>query len=325
MPEYPKINDKEHDLLKKIVANTAGIESAGGGGDTADTIIYNNITSGLTAEDVQAAIDEVVEGLEDRIESVEDSVTDGQVIVFNGASGKSGKKATGTGIAELTNGVLGVATPATDYVAPGAVTTSGLTMATARLLGRTTASTGAPEEITVGSGLSLSAGSLTATGSGTKTLRQWDASLFVPASANSATFDTRNAIALYDFDDTTAESIVVVGIVPEGTVLTGGITVRLFTTATGASSGDMVFTTAFERVNTDIDSDSFATGVDSAATAVNGSNGIPTVVSINHSSSQIDGLTAGDLFRIKITRKTGDAADTVTGDVELIAVEFRIQ
>jgi len=51
-------------------------------------------------------------------------------------------------------------------VPAGAVTTSGLTMATARLLGRTTASTGAVEEITVGSGLSLSAGSLTATGSG---------------------------------------------------------------------------------------------------------------------------------------------------------------
>jgi hypothetical protein len=50
--------------------------------------------------------------------------------------------------------------------ASGAVTGSGLTMTTARILGRTTAATGAVEEITVGSGLSLSAGALTATGSG---------------------------------------------------------------------------------------------------------------------------------------------------------------
>jgi len=50
--------------------------------------------------------------------------------------------------------------------ASGAIGSSGLTMATARLLGRTTASTGAPEEITVGSGLSLSAGTLSATGGG---------------------------------------------------------------------------------------------------------------------------------------------------------------
>lgn len=42
----------------------------------------------------------------------------------------------------------------------GAVTTSGLTMATSRILGRTTASTGAIEELTAGSSLSLSAGSL---------------------------------------------------------------------------------------------------------------------------------------------------------------------
>lgn len=42
----------------------------------------------------------------------------------------------------------------------GAITSSGLTMATARLLGRTTASTGAVEEITVGAGLSFAAGAL---------------------------------------------------------------------------------------------------------------------------------------------------------------------
>lgn len=45
----------------------------------------------------------------------------------------------------------------------GAVTTSGLTMATARLLGRTTASTGAIEELTIGAGLTAASGSLSAT------------------------------------------------------------------------------------------------------------------------------------------------------------------
>lgn len=46
----------------------------------------------------------------------------------------------------------------------GAYTNSAMTLTTARLLGRTTAATGAAEEITVGSGLNLSAGALTATG-----------------------------------------------------------------------------------------------------------------------------------------------------------------
>lgn len=49
--------------------------------------------------------------------------------------------------------------------ASGAVTASDLTMATARLLGRTTASTGAVEEISVGASLTLSGGSLSGTAS----------------------------------------------------------------------------------------------------------------------------------------------------------------
>jgi hypothetical protein len=48
----------------------------------------------------------------------------------------------------------------------GAVGSSGLTMTSARLLGRTTSLTGAVEEISIGSGLSLSAGTLSASGGG---------------------------------------------------------------------------------------------------------------------------------------------------------------
>ena len=47
-----------------------------------------------------------------------------------------------------------------------AVTAINATTTTNRLLGRSTAGTGPVEEITVGSGLSLSAGTLTATGGG---------------------------------------------------------------------------------------------------------------------------------------------------------------
>ena len=58
-----------------------------------------------------------------------------------------------------------VAVEGSNIVLAGAVTTDGITMLTARLLGRTTAATGAVEEITVGAGLTLSAGSLTASSS----------------------------------------------------------------------------------------------------------------------------------------------------------------
>lgn len=61
----------------------------------------------------------------------------------------------GTGLA-FSGGTLS----ATGFAGSGAITGSGLTMATARLLGRTTASTGAIEEISAGATLSLSAGAL---------------------------------------------------------------------------------------------------------------------------------------------------------------------
>lgn len=103
------------------------------------------------------------------------TVTTVSVASANGFAG-SVANATTTPAITLTTSITGVlkgngtaisaASSGTDYVAPGAVTSSGLTMATARLLGRSTASTGAIEEITVGSGLSLSGGTLSASGGG---------------------------------------------------------------------------------------------------------------------------------------------------------------
>lgn len=81
----------------------------------------------------------------------------------------SGGGGTGGGALVANNNLSDVASAATSRTnlgaaASGATTSSGLTMATSRLLGRTTASTGAVEEISVGSGLTLSGGSLSASG-----------------------------------------------------------------------------------------------------------------------------------------------------------------
>ena len=74
-------------------------------------------------------------------------------------------------------------------LASGALTTS---MATARLIGRTTAATGVMEEITVGNGLTLSAGALTASGGGVTTI----ASGSFPAAA---TLDITGIVETYSY------------------------------------------------------------------------------------------------------------------------------
>jgi hypothetical protein len=98
------------------------------------------------------------------------TVTDVSVVTANGFAGTVANPNTLPAITMQTtvsgmikgNGTsISAATAGTDYVEPGAITTSGLTMATDRLLGRTTASAGAVEQITVGTGLLLSGGSLT--------------------------------------------------------------------------------------------------------------------------------------------------------------------
>ena len=75
------------------------------------------------------------------------------------------------GTLAVANGGTGATTAATartnlSAAGSGAIGSSGLTMSTARLLGRTTASTGAVEEISIGANLTLSAGVLSASGGG---------------------------------------------------------------------------------------------------------------------------------------------------------------
>jgi hypothetical protein len=98
------------------------------------------------------------------------TVTAVSVVSANGLAGTSSGGATPaltlsttvTGVVKGNGTALSAAVAATDYVAPSAyASANGLTMATARLLGRTTASTGAAEEISVAGGLTLSAGTLT--------------------------------------------------------------------------------------------------------------------------------------------------------------------
>ncbi len=183
------------------------------------------------------------------------TVTSVSVVTANGLAGTVATatttpaitlRTTITGLLKGNGTAISAASSGTDYVAPGAITTSGLTMATARILGRTTASTGAVEEITIGSGLSLSAGTLSATG-GT-------GDVVGPASS------TDNALARFD---STTGKLLQDGTVTASDVAAGAVTVAtignndLILKTGNATSGSI---TIFDGANANIVIDPDGTG-----------------------------------------------------------------
>jgi len=157
---------------------------------------------------------------------------------------------------------------------------------------------------------------------GTKTYAVFTPLSNQPPATNFATLDTRNSIAVLDFDDgATNESAIFNGIMPEAASLASGLKVRIIWTATTATSGATEWGVQFEKLSTDIDSDSFDTAA-TQATTTNGTSGIPNTTEITITT--IDSLAAGDGYRMKIYRDSSDTTnDTMTGDAELIAVEVR--
>jgi hypothetical protein len=157
-------------------------------------------------------------------------------------------------------------------------------------------------------------------GGGTKTYAVFNARDNQPPATNFATLDTRNSIAILDFDDTTDEQAIFLGIIPEAAVLTSGLSIRLIWTATTATSGACVWDASLERMTTDIDTDSFDTAA-SVTTTTNATSGVPNYSTITLTT--IDSVTAGDGFRLRINRDANNGSDTMTGDAELIVVEVR--
>jgi hypothetical protein len=170
-------------------------------------------------------------------------------IVSAGTSGtdySDGTSALATGILKstTTTGALTIAVAATDYVAPSAyASANGLTMATARLLGRTTASTGAAEEITVGTGLSLVTGTLSSTATSASLANDTTSSSYIyPVFATGTTgvianLYTSNAKLLYK--PSTGELAVTAPIAANGLVLNANTVATSYTIAAGYNASSV--------------------------------------------------------------------------------------
>lgn len=145
-----------------------------------------------------------------------------------------------------------------------------------------------------------------------------------PPASNYATLDIRNQHPVLDFDASTNEDAVFRGVMPRN-YDGGGLTVYIHYAMSSATSGDVDWDVAFERIGDqqlDIDSDSFAAVNSVDNTTVPGTSGNVDVVSVTFTDgADMDSIAAGEAFRIKITRDA--ASDTASGDAELIAVEIK--
>lgn len=116
----------------------------------------------------------------------------------------------------------------------GAYTVAGMTMATARLLGRTTASAGAAEEISVGAGLSLSAGALACTVTG---LTDGDKGDITVSSSGAAWTIDNGAVTLAKMANMATASVI--GRTTAGTGAPEVITIAALKTALAVTKGDV--------------------------------------------------------------------------------------
>lgn len=126
---------------------------------------------------------------------------------------------------------------------------------------------------------------------------------------------SRNNQMVMAFDATTAESVRFGAVLPSD-YSAETITVTIYWAADTATSGDVVWSVAFERGNTDMDADSFNTAR-TGTTTTNATAGIGNTTAITFTQAQADGVTASDKFRIQLQRVAADAGDTMTGDAHV--------
>src|SRR5262245_25464154 len=145
-----------------------------------------------------------------------------------------------------------------------------------------------------------------------ETLAIWDAIAGTPPAVSAATLDLRGAHVVLDFDASANESTYFTSILPKH-YAGGHLACKLHWMATSATSGNVRWSAAFERLEAggpDLDTTDFQTAVE-ANGAANGTSGKLTVTTLT--LAVLDSAVAGDTFRIAIGRVANDATnDTMT-------------
>jgi hypothetical protein len=148
----------------------------------------------------------------------------------------------------------------------------------------------------------------------------------VPFVAAPATRRDRNGHSVVRFADAAVKRAVFEDLLPRH--YSGlGITVTIVWAAVSDTNvaNRVRWRVAFERLAAgghDLDADDFATAktVDGAPAAT---AGITTYTGLAFTNAEIDGLLAGESFRLYLERVGTDGADTLTGEADLLGIELR--
>lgn len=152
------------------------------------------------------------------------------------------------------------------------------------------------------------------------------ATFFAPqthaATNNPASYGTRNAVPVMEFDPATEERTRWVINLPVGYTSANATVVLRWTTS--ATSGNARWGAKFWNLTgVDIDSDSFGTPVE-VTTACSGTAG--TTVSSTLSATGLDSMVGGDVGILEVYRDTTDGADTInSNDLQLLSAEVRAE
>jgi len=154
----------------------------------------------------------------------------------------------------------------------------------------------------------------------------------VPPATAYATPDARaggstpaESFPVWDFDDTTQEHLDF-HCVLSPTYGGGGLTIRIYWSATSATTNNCVWNAAIRRINDDAeDIDTSQTYDYNAVTATTANvSGEVAYDEITFTSgADMDSLAAGEQFVLRIRRDASNASDNMTGDAELHAITIR--
>lgn len=154
------------------------------------------------------------------------------------------------------------------------------------------------------------------------TLILWNAINGELPSSGAAAFDVRNGRVCLDFSDITQECVCFSSIMPNN-YSGSGIGIYLHHASSG-TTGNIGWIIDFERIGDrqqDIDTDGFSVSQAIGPVDVSSTAGEIDIVYTNMPSSGIDGIVAGEFFRMRVKRDV--ATDTLASDAELYAIELR--